>query len=161
MDVFEAKNRISKAMVESIFRRARYQVSQYRRELPSFRFGRNEFSPDLEVRLEGEDPPKEFRLAVKYRPHIDQFLAVESQRGERSAFQMARRHWPDLCFIFVTDRPEPGRSCFQAFPLWLYDPSTPCRSIDLVEVKEAGIFPHNVRDHEELARRIFAALSGV
>ena len=36
----------------------------------------------------------------------------------------------------------------------------PIQTLDLVELKELRIFPHNVEDHEELIRRIFALLSG-
>src|SRR5438067_2380645 len=59
----------------------------------------------------------EFLVEVKYRPSIEQFVSVENQRGERSAFFMARRHWPTLYFVLVTERPETGRSCFQALSL--------------------------------------------
>ena len=41
---------------------------------------------------------------MKYRSSVDQFISVENQRGERSVFNTARRQWPDLCFVFVTDR---------------------------------------------------------
>jgi len=60
----------------------------------------------------------------------------------------------------VTDRPEPGRSCFQAIPLAAWHPGEPFRTVDLVELKELRIFQHNVEDHEELIRRIFGLLSG-
>ena len=39
-------------------------------------------------------------------------------------------------------------------------PGEPIQTLDLVELKELRIFPHNVEDHEELIRRIFALLSG-
>ncbi|MFQ5828104.1 MAG: hypothetical protein ACE5JD_02970 [Candidatus Methylomirabilia bacterium] len=162
MDLLEVKTRIAKALVESIFRRARYQVSQDRLDAtPRLRFGRDNFSPDFEVRLDADGAHKEFQVVVKYRPHIDQFVSVESQRGERSIFHMGQRQWPSLCFVFVTDRPEAGRSCFQAVPIWTYDPGVPCRSVDLADVEELGIFPRNVGDHEELARGILGPLSAI
>ena len=161
MDLLEAKNRVAEALVESIFRRARYEVTPYRREgVAVLRVGRDDFSPDFSVRLAGERDSKERLVEVKYHPHIGQFLSVESQRGERSLLQMARRQWPDLYFIFVTDRPEGGRSCFQAFPLSTWAPGIACATVDLADVPELGIFPHNVADHEQLIRRIFALLSG-
>src|SRR3990170_801362 len=113
MDLLEAKSRIAEALVESIFRRARYQIR-----------------------------------------------SVENQRGDRSVFLMARRNWPNLYFVLVTDRPEPGRSCFQAFPLAAWHPGEPFRTVDLVALKELRIFQHNGEDHEELIRRIFGLLSG-
>lgn len=160
MDPLEVKTRIARALVESIFRRARYEVSQHQPDAtPGLRAGRDNFSPDFEIRLESDGVRKEFLVTVKYRPLIDQFLLVESQRGERSIFQMARRQWPSLCLVFVTDRPEAGRSCFQALPVWTYDPAKPCKSTDLAQVNELGIFPRNVSDHEELARGILALVS--
>jgi hypothetical protein len=60
----------------------------------------------------------------------------------------------------VTDRPEPGRSCFQVVPLAAHAPGVPCKSQDLAAVVEFGIYAHNVADHEQLIRRIFALLAG-
>ena len=54
----------------------------------------------------------------------------------------------------------PGRSCFQAFHLAGWAPGAPCQTLDVAEVEEMGIFAHNVADHEELIRRIFALLTG-
>jgi hypothetical protein len=59
----------------------------------------------------------------------------------------------------VTERPEPGRSCFQAVAFETLRTGEPFRTVDLVEVKEFGLFPHNIEDHEELVRRIFALLT--
>lgn len=158
MDLSEAKGRIAEALVESIFRRARYDVAAYKTDQSLLRFGREDFSPAFRVeqRLDGED--RGFLLAVKYRPSAEQFISVENQRGDRSIFQMMRRHWPTLCFVLVTERPEPGRSCFQAVPFETMRPGE-SRTVDLVEVKDFDLFPHNVEDHEELARRIFGSLN--
>src|SRR5438445_5531368 len=49
MDLLEAKSRIAEALVESIFRRARYEVHPYRPETLPLRFGREDFSPDFRV----------------------------------------------------------------------------------------------------------------
>ena len=167
MDLLEAKNRVAEALVESIFRRARYDITPYRRSpAAGLRVGRDDFSPDFWVKPTGEGGPggsggtKDFLIEVKYHPHIGQFLSVESQRSERSLFQMARRQWPELYFVLVSDKPEPGRSCFQAFSLAAWAPGAPCQTLDLAEVEEMGIFAHNVADHEELIRRIFALLTG-
>ena len=160
MDLLEVKNRVAEALVESIFRRARYEVTPYRRDGGALRVGREDFSPDFCVRMAGDREGPDLLVEVKYHPHIGQFLAVESQRGERSLLQMARRQWPGLYVILVSDRPEAGRSCFQAFPLSTWAPGAFCTSVDLAQVPELAIFPHNVEDHEQLVRRIFALLSG-
>ena len=160
MDLLEAKSRIAEALVESIFRRARYEVRPFRSGLSlPLRFGREDFSPDFRVSQttpEGEE--RAFLLEVKYRPSVEQFVSVENQRGEKSIFHLARRHWPSLFFVLVSDRPEAGRSCFQALVLDARA-GEPFRTIDLTEMKEFGLFPHNVEDHEELVRRIFTLLT--
>jgi hypothetical protein len=71
---------------------------------------------------------------------------------------MMRRHWPTLCFVLVTERPEAGRSCFQAVPFETLRPGESC-TIDLIQVKDFELFPHNLEDHEELTRRIFGSLN--
>ena len=160
MDLLEAKSRIAEALVESIFRRARYQVHAYRGDTAPLRFGREDFSPDLRLVPGPEGDESEFLIGIKYRPSVPQFVSVENQRGERSVFFMARRQWPALYFVLVSDRPEPGRSCFQALRLANIGPGEPIQTSDLVELKELRIFRHNIEDHEELIRRIFAQLSG-
>jgi hypothetical protein len=112
-------------------------------------------SPEAESTNEGE-----FLVEVKYRPSAYQFVSVENQRGERSIFYMARRQWPNLYFILVTDRPEAGRSCFQAIAFGAMRAGEPFRTVDLVELKELRIFQQNIEDHEELIRRIFSLLTG-
>ncbi len=162
MDLLEVKSRVAEALVESIFRRARYQIKPFRNNTSPLRFGREDFSPDFRVSSEadGESAGGEFLVEVKYRPSAYQFVSVENQRGERSIFYMARRQWPNLYFILVTDRPENGRSCFQAIAFGSMRPGEPFRTVDLVELKELRIFQHNIEDHEELIRRIFALLTG-
>ncbi len=160
MDLLEAKSRIAEALVESIFRRARYQIRPYRSDTAPLRFGREDFSPDFRGVPGPEGADDEVLVEIKYRPSIAQFVSVEAQRGERSVFFLARRQWPALYFILVTDRPDPGRSCFQAVRLGALHAGEPIQTLDLVELKELRIFPHNVEDHEELIRRIFALLSG-
>jgi hypothetical protein len=160
VDLLEAKSRIAEALVESIFRRARYQIRPHRGEGAPLRFGREDYSPDFRVVPGPEGEQGEFLVGIKYRPSVSQFVSVENQRGERSVFALARRQWPALYFILVTDRPEPGRSCFQAVRLAGGGAGEPVQTLDLVELKELRIFRHNVEDHEALIRRIFALLSG-
>jgi hypothetical protein len=158
MDLSEAKGRIAEALVESMFRRARYDVAPYKTDQSLLRFGREDFSPSFRVAQLVDGEERAHLIAVKYRPSADQFISVENQRGDRSIFQMMRRHWPTLCFVIVTERPEPGRSCFQAVPFETMKPGE-SRTVDLVQVKDFGLFPHNVEDHEELTRRIFGSLN--
>jgi len=160
MDLLEVKSRIAEALVESIFRRARYDVAPYRASASPLRFGREDFSPDFRIKQpNAEAGDREHLVEVKYRPSVDQFISVENQRGERSIFLLARRQWPALYFILVTERPEPGRSCFQAVVFETLRTGEPFRTVDLTEVKEFGLFPHNIEDHEELVRRIFELLT--
>ncbi len=159
MDLLEAKSRIAEALVESIFRRARYKVSRFQTEHVPLRFGREDFSPDFLARLEPEGAdPLEILVEVKYRPHVDQFISVENQRGDRSVFLMARRQWPKLYFVLVTDHPEKGCSCFQAISFRDYRPGEPFKTVDLIDLTELGIFRANLEDHELLAESIFELL---
>lgn len=158
MDLLEAKSRIAEALVESIFRRARYRIERFQPGRAPLRFGREDFSPDFRASLGVDGEQRDVLIEVKYRPSIDQFLSVENQRGERSVFLLARRQWPALYFILVTDRPEPDRSCFQAVVLDRVAPGEPFRSIDLGQLRELRIFRNNIEDHEELVRRIYAHL---
>ena len=160
MDLHEAKSRIAEALVESIFRRARYDVVPFRSAPSALRFGREDVTPNFRISQTLDDgEPSEYLIAVKYRPSVAQFISVENQRGERSIFLLARRHWPNLHFVLVTERPEAGRSCFQTVPFVSGPYREPFRTVDLTELKEFGLFPHNVQDHDELARRIFGSLA--
>jgi len=159
LDLLEAKSRIAEGLVESIFRRARYDVAPFRREQVPLRFGREDFSPDFRISQRIDEEAHEYLIEVKYRPSAEQFISVENQRGDRSIFHMMRRHWPALYFVLVTERPEPGRSCFQALSFEALRTGEPFRMVDLIEVKEFGLFPHNLEDHEALARRIFGSLN--
>jgi hypothetical protein len=160
MDLLEAKSRIAEALVESIFRRARFSVHPFSAEHLPLRVGREDFSPDFVVGLGANGGMAlEILVEVKYRPSIEQFVSVENQRGERSVLELARRQWPNLYFVLVSDRPEPGRSCFQALPIHDLTPGGPFHTVDLDQLDELRIFRANVEDHEVLARRIFALLA--
>ncbi len=159
MDLLEAKSRIAEALVESIFRRARYRVRSFHSEQAPLRFGREDFSPDFWVSSVNGQENVDRLIEVKYRPSIEQFISVENQRGERSLFTFARRLWPALYFVLVTDRPESGRSCFQALSFSEVVVGEPFRTVDLITLPELGIFQQNIEDHEELVRRIFGLLN--
>jgi hypothetical protein len=158
MDLYEAKTRIAEALVESIFRRAEYQVCSYRSTHSASRRRREDFSPNFSVTKKDADGSREFLVEVEYRPSVEQFLSLEAQRRESSIFTLTRRHWPTLQFVLVTDRPEPGRSCFQAVSVG-GAPGQNCGTVDLADVKELNLFEHNVRDHGELLVRIFSFLT--
>ncbi len=161
MDLLEVKSRIAEALVESIFRRARYTVEPHRDPAP-LRLGREDFSPDFSVRHRAGNGGEQHALVeVKYRSSVDQFISVENQRGDRSVFVAARRQWPELCFVFVTDRPLPGRSSFQALSFRDHAAEKPFDTVDLVALERFRIFPHNIADHEELLRRIYGLLAAI
>ena len=63
-------------------------------------------------------------------------------------------------FVFVTDHPGPGRSTFQVLDLEPWNPGEPVALIDLFSHAGLDIYRQNVAEHEELARRIFALLTG-
>lgn len=155
--MFDAKSRVAKALVESIFRRARYAIQPFRAEPASLRIGREELSPDFAV-TRAPSAGADFLLEVKYRPSIEQFVAVEVQRAGRSTLAMARRQWPSVRFVLVTDRPEPGRSCFQTLAPDVSFTGEPIRTVNLRDVDELAIFPHNIEDHEQLLCRILGLL---
>lgn len=158
MQLYEAKDRVAVALVESIFRRARYRVQPYRPEPAGLRFVREDFAPTFRATVVGDDgAERDFLIDVTYRPFLEQFVALENQRRASSIFILARRHWPQLRSVLVTDHPEPKRSCFQAVIIGDRCAES-LRRVDLTEAAEFGIFPQNVGDHEELLRRIFAML---
>lgn len=161
MDLLEAKSRVAEALVESIFRRARYRVRPFRTEHGPLRIGREDFSPDFCVARLDDPEADELLMEVKYRPSIEQFLSVENQRGERSTFVMARKQWPNLYFVLVSDRPAPDRSCFQAVFLADHVPGAPFVTVDLQLRRELKIFRNNIDDHETLVRRVFDLLASV
>ena len=160
MDLLEVKSRIAEALVESIFRRARYAVAPHRDPMP-LRLGREDFSPDFSVLHETNGADQSALIEVKYRSSVDQFISVENQRGDRSIFVAARKQWPELCFVFVTDRPQPGRSSFQAVSFRDHPTEKPFETVDLGALERFGIFPHNIADHEELLRRIYGLLAAI
>ena len=156
MDLYDTKSRIAEAFVESVFRRAKYQVRPFRASEFALRFGREQFSPNFSACMP-DAPDGEFLVEVKYRPSVEQFICLENQRGQSSIFVLARRTWPSLYFVLVTDRPEPGRSCFQAIAFT--GPGSPFRTVDLVELHELKIYDQNVEHHEQLLLSVFGLLT--
>jgi hypothetical protein len=154
------KGRIAEAFVEAIFRRAGYTVSRIGRESQVQRLikiGTDEFLPDFLVRKpvgrEKSDRPLHRLVPVeaKYRRDVTGFL----RRYGKELFGRVSPHWPDLCFVFVTDSPEAGRSCFQLLDLWHRDGFEPR---DLETVADLDIFATTVREYEALVLQIFPLL---
>jgi hypothetical protein len=148
--------------VEAIFRRAGFTVTplDQPREAPPH-LGRGDL-PDFAVQRAGGDlaaaaPPQ--LIEVRYRIDLPHYLAIEAQRGPRSVFALARRHWPELTFVFVTDHPAPGRACFQALSLADWAPAGGPQAVDLFAHPGFLIYRQNVEEHESLMRRMFALLA--
>ncbi|HEV8309047.1 MAG TPA: hypothetical protein VGW35_15400 [Methylomirabilota bacterium] len=164
MDLLDIKGRIARALVESIFRRAGFTLTPVGpRESPA-RLGREELIPDFfAVRVPEDEKPPEGParlIEVRYRPQLGQYLSIEDQRASQSIFAHAKRQWPGLMFVFVTDHPEARRSCFQVLDLEPWSMGDRVAAIDLFDHSGLDIYRQNVEEHEVLARRIFALLSG-
>jgi hypothetical protein len=163
VDLLEIKGRISVALVESIFRRAGFALAPVVHPEMTPRHGREDLIPDFQARLPAAaDGAGELGrvVEVRYRPQVGQYLLIEAQRGPHSLFTVARRQWPGLLFVFVTDHPEPGRSCFQAVDLESGVAGSDGGSVDLHAHPGLRIFRQNVDEHETLLRRMFALLTG-
>ena len=164
MDLLDIKARIAQALVESVFRRAGFTLTPVGPRESTARVGREELVPDFfatRVPPEGKPPDQPARLIeVRYRPQVAQYVAIEGQRGSQSIFAHAKRQWPGLMFVFVTDHPEPGRSTFQVLDLEPWNPGERLAVVDLFTHTGLDIYRQNVAEHEELARRIFALLTG-
>ena len=164
MDLLDIKDRIAVALVESIFRRAGFVLTPPNSGEMVARLGREELVPDFwagRLPSEAGDPPAPARLVeVRYRPQVGQYLAIEEQRGPQSLVVLAKRQWPSLVFVFVTDHPEAGRSCFQALDLDSWKLGAAVTAVDLSAHHGLGIFRQNVEEHEALLRRMYALLTG-
>ncbi len=172
MDLHDIKGRIAVALVESIFRRAGFTLSPVetpigRRELVT-RLGREDLIPDFSAvrsaaaasAVPPETPNRPRVVDVRYRPQVAQYVSIEEERGPRGLFALAKRQWPALVFIFVTDHPEPGRSSFQAVDLEPWSLGTAVSAVDLFAHQGLAIYRQNVEEHESLLRRMFALLTG-
>jgi len=154
------KGRIAEALVEDIFHCAGFRVARLGRESDVQRLlkeGDDEYAPDFLVWKPVEGTPGAFRLLnveVKYRANLANFVRY----GGVEKLTQAKQRWADLYFIFVTDHPVAGRSCFQALCLSDYTPGDEPATIDLHRVPALDIYRTTVEEHEKLARSLFAAL---
>jgi hypothetical protein len=163
VDLLEIKGRIAVALVESIFRRAGFALAPVVHPEVSPRHGREDLIPDFQASLPaapGGSAEPARAVEVRYRSQVGQYLLIEAQRGPHSLFTVARRQWPGLLFVFVTDHPEPGRSCFQVVDLEFGLGGNDGASVDLHAHPGLRIFRQNVDEHETLLRRMYALLTG-
>lgn len=162
MDLITIKGRIALALVESIFRRAGFVLTPPGPQGVPPHLGREDL-PDFAARRsegEGSLPAVARLIEVRYRLDLAHYLDIEAQRGARSVFAHARRHWPSLAFVFVTEYPEPGRSAFQVLDIADWAPERSGGAVDLFAHPELMIYRQNVEEHEQLLRRMFALLTG-
>ena len=165
MEVSALKGRMGEAFVENLLWQARYKVSRLGRESQfqqMVKTGKSEFLPDFLVWKPAEqspDRPPLHRLLcieVKYRSNVSEFL----RRFGADLLGQIGEHWPELYVVFVTDHPDPGRSCFQVLDLPRLDPDAPLATIDLHESTALRIDKTTVDEYEGLVRQIFSVLGG-
>ncbi len=161
MDFGNLKGRIGEALVENIFHLAGYRVARLGRESDVQRLlkdGEDEFSPDFLVWKPVDGMPGAFWLLnveVKYRRDLADFFRF----GGAEKLTQAKQRWPDLYFVFVTDHPAAGRSCFQAMCLRDYTPGEEPKLVDLHQFSALDIYPSTVAAHEMIAQDLFTALT--
>ncbi len=157
------KGRMAEALVEGIFKRARYTVARVGREtrMPTLiRTGPAEFMPDFVVWRALDEPSlghHSYRLLaveVKYRADLEDYL----RRGSPAWSADAAQRWPELYEIIVTDRPQPGCSCFQAVHVSAWSAAAPPDTLDLHLVPGLDIYRRTVEEYEGLVREIFPIL---
>ncbi len=157
------KGRMAEALVEGIFKRAQYTVARvgHETEMPSpIRSGRRDFVPDFVVWRPLDEPSlghHSYRLLaveVKYRADLAGYLRRESLSRSPEVAQQ----WPELYEIIVTDRPEPGRSCFQAIHVSTLPQGMPAVTLDLHMVPGLDVYRRTVEEYEGLVREIFPIL---
>ena len=114
MDLVDIKGRIAVALVESIFRRAGFDVTGAASPEGVPRPGREDVTPEFTVTRNraGGACQGRWPVAVRYRAQPGQYLRIEEQRGAQALVAGAKRAWPDLLVVLVTDRPAAGRSGF-------------------------------------------------
>ena len=154
------KGRMAEALVEAVFKRAKYTVARVGREtqMPALvRTGRSEFMPDFVVWRALDEPilgHHSYRLLaveVKYRADLEDYLRRDSvSRSPEVAGQ-----WPELYEVLVTDRPQAGRSCFQVVHVSSLPVGLTPVTVDLHLVPGLDIYRKMVEEYEGLVREIF------
>ena len=169
VDLNNIKGRIAEALVESIFRRAEFKMTRFGRESDlrgMMKSGKDEsFTPDfLAMKEVVADSPGVYQthmIEVKYRSNLVRYLEEEKTKRQKSELVPAKEKWPHLCLVFVTENAGARRSCFQALDLAEFEPGRFLRTVDLHEITRFDLFPDNVQQHEELARKMFGLMSEI
>lgn len=157
-DVNLLKGRMAEALVEGIFKRAQYMVARVARETQVSALMRTgQAVPDFVVWKALDEPSLGHRsylllaIEVKYCANLDDHLRRETPvRSPEVALQ-----WPEFYEILVTDRPELGRSCFQAVHVSILPPAAPPSTLDLHLVPGLDIYRRTVEEYEGLVREVF------
>ena len=163
MDVNGLKGRIAEALVEGIFRRAGYQAARLGRERRSHRGrARGEgLTPGMLVWKQaaghGSLPPLHRLVAieVKYRADVEHALPREMLE-----LAQAGADWRDLYFVFVTDRPAPGRACFQVVDPRHRPAEGAWVTVDLHDLIDLDIYWKTIEEYASLVKLVFPVLSG-
>ena len=162
MDTNDLKERIAETLVEGILRRARYRVAlagRQSRVRTLLKIESDGFMPGLLAWKQTEGArvlaPLLIPVDVRYRADVPSALQQEAPRLASAAEQ-----WHNIYFVFVTEHPESGRSCFQVVDVRQCRPGAPWHTVDLHEVAELDIYWHTVEEYEGLVRMIFPVLSG-
>jgi hypothetical protein len=158
-DFLDLKNQVAVALVESIFRRTGYSLTVFPDPAIPPHLGREDIPDFRAVPSTPREGIGSRSVKVRYRRHVGQYVTVEVRRGARSFFALAKQHWPGLVVVFVTDEPEPGRSCFRVLDLAAWSQADAPVLVDLSAHPSLSIYQLNVEEHEVLARRILALLS--
>jgi hypothetical protein len=157
------KGRMAEALVEAIFKRAGYTVARVGHETPIPALvpaARSGFTPAFVVWRALDEPSlghhsyRLLALDVTYCTDLDDYLRRESPA--RSA-EMGSE-WPELYGIVVVDRPEAGRSCFQAIHVSVPSEGIAPATLDLHLVPGLDIYRKMVEEYEGLVREIFPIL---
>jgi len=160
-DVDRLKGRMAEALVEGIFKRAQYMVARVARETQVSALMRTGHGvPDFVVWKALDDPSlghRSYRLLaieVKYCARLEDRLG----RGVPARSPEVALQWPELYEILVTDRPEAGRSCFQALHVSILPPAGGPATLDLHLVPGLDIYRRTVEEYEGLVREVFPLL---
>jgi hypothetical protein len=157
------KGRMAEALVEGIFKRAGYTVARVGHEtpipalVPAARAG---FAPDFVVWRALDEPSlghhsyRLLALDVTYCTDLEEYLRRESAAR---AVDMGSE-WPELYGIIVVDRPDAGRSCFQAVHVSALPKGAAPATLDLHLVPGLDIYRKTVEEYEGLVREIFPIL---
>ena len=150
MDTDDLRRHIARVLVEGLLRRA------------GFRCARVAPSASAEPRatllvwkeMPRDAPLRMLTMAVSYCPDVERALADDA-----ACLSAASAGQPDYRIV-VTDRPAPGRACFQAIASGLPDATTPQATVDLHQLRALGMDRKTIEEHDELVRRLFPVLSG-